>query len=66
MIMKNIVFLNLDYFTKKKIIFFNNVNKILNKDQFKLIILSSTDIENKKFDFYKLDYKNIFFGHGGR
>lgn len=58
--MKNIVFLNFDYFTKEKTIFFNNVNKILNKDQFKLIILSSTDIKSKKFDFYKLDYKKYY------
>lgn len=58
--MRNIVFLNFDNFTKEKTIFFNNVNKILNENEFKLVLLSSVDIEGKKFDFYKFDYKKFY------
>ena len=59
MTVKNIVFLNFDYFTKEKTDFFNNVNKILSKKKFRLIILSSIDIQNPKFEFNKLIYETI-------
>ena len=58
--MKNIIFLNLDSFTKEKTKFFNNVNKILNENEFKLVILSSTVIKDQKFEFHKLDYEKYY------
>ena len=60
MTVKNIVFLNFDYFTKEKTDFFNNVNKILSKKKFRLIILSSIDIQNPKFEFNKLIYEKYY------
>lgn len=58
--MNNIVFLNFDNFTKEKTKFFNEINKILNKDKFRLVVLSDTDIQKPKFETDILNYKKFF------
>ncbi len=58
--MNNIVFLNFDNFTKEKTKFFNEINKILNKDKFRLVVLSDTDIQKPKFETSILNYKKFF------
>ena len=58
--MNNIVFLNFDFFNTEKIKYFNNVNSLLNKNKYKLILLSSTDINKAKFSVSKFEFDKFY------
>lgn len=55
----NILFLNFDKFNNDKVIFFNNVEKIITKKNYSFFFLSTIKIDNAEFEYKEFNFESV-------